>query len=366
MPIKVSIIVPCYNIAPFVDQCLKCLTKQTLRDIEIICIDDKSTDNTLELLNEYAVHDKRIKIIALKPNMGVSCARNAGMAAARGEYIGFMDPDDLIDENFYEVLYNLAKTTNADIAKGAVRHIKTDGTIEIRPENELIQNNKYNFEQYFWSAIYRRKFIETNQIQFPAGLLISEDLVFLMHAVHHANKIATTNDVYYSYYRRENSADSHKLSTPKIDSGIAAIHHMIEWACALPPTMQDEKQHVINHTFNIATYLANKDIKSYDADKLLDLFIRFGTIFGDYVFYIRPRVIRAMREANHHELRKLLFSKNTRWRLFGMIPTLKKTVLSGYHTKYLLFDYIPVLTIRPRGRKTKIYSFGIPLLTIKR
>lgn len=94
MPL-VSIIIPCYNVAPFMKKCLDAVCAQTLRDIEIICINDGSRDGTLDILREYEAGDERFIVID-QPNAGVAAARNAGLDAASGEYIGFVDPDDCI------------------------------------------------------------------------------------------------------------------------------------------------------------------------------------------------------------------------------------------------------------------------------
>ena len=104
--IKVSVIVPVYNCEKYLKKCLDSLVNQTLKDIEIICVNDGSTDNSGRILEEYT--DSRIKIIT-KENGGLSSARNAGIAVAKGEYLGFVDSDDWVDLDFYEKLYNTAK-----------------------------------------------------------------------------------------------------------------------------------------------------------------------------------------------------------------------------------------------------------------
>ena len=115
----VSIIVPVYNCAQFLNRCMDSLVNQTLKDIEIICINDGSTDNSPEILQEYAAKDSRIKIIN-KENGGLSSARNRGLAAAQGEYLGFVDSDDWVDLDFFEKLYNAAKKYDTDIATGGI------------------------------------------------------------------------------------------------------------------------------------------------------------------------------------------------------------------------------------------------------
>lgn len=106
--IKISVIVPVFNAEKYLKMCLNSLVSQTLKNIEIICIDDGSTDNSLAILDKFKSKDDRIKIIKQK-NYGVSMARNNGISEAQGEYIGFVDADDWVDKDFFEKLYNAAQ-----------------------------------------------------------------------------------------------------------------------------------------------------------------------------------------------------------------------------------------------------------------
>ncbi len=125
----ISVIVPMWNVEEYVPRCVKSLVGQTLKNIEIILVDDGSPDNSGKLADEYAANDKRIKVIH-KKNGGVAAARNSGLDIATGEYIGFCDPDDYVDSDFFENLYQIAKNTDADITKGRVQCLNLDGTIE--------------------------------------------------------------------------------------------------------------------------------------------------------------------------------------------------------------------------------------------
>ena len=116
---KVSIIVPVYNVVDYLSDCLESLVKQTLDDIEIICVNDGSTDSSLIVLEKYEKQYDFIKIINQR-NKGLASARNAGIAAAKGEYLGFVDSDDWIDTEFYEKLYEAAKRHNTDIAAASI------------------------------------------------------------------------------------------------------------------------------------------------------------------------------------------------------------------------------------------------------
>lgn len=116
---KVSIIVPVYNVEKYLKRCLDSLVNQTLKDIEIICVNDGSTDGSLAILNEYVRNDDRIVVIN-QENSGQSVARNRGIDVAKGEYIGFVDSDDWVCEDYFERLHNSAIQNNAEIAVGGI------------------------------------------------------------------------------------------------------------------------------------------------------------------------------------------------------------------------------------------------------
>lgn len=116
---KVSIIVPVYNVEKYFDRCINSLINQTLREIEIILVDDESPDNCPEMCDKYAKKDSRIKVIH-KKNGGLGFARNSGLDIAAGEYFAFVDSDDYVDLDFYEKLYTAAKNGDYDLAQGGI------------------------------------------------------------------------------------------------------------------------------------------------------------------------------------------------------------------------------------------------------
>ena len=208
---KVSVIIPVYNAEKYLKKCLDSACSQTLKEIEIICVNDCSPDSSLEILNEYASKDNRIKIIDFKENKGASAARNAGLKIACGEYISFIDSDDYISLNFLELLYNKAIETNSDIIKGEdLITLKEDNSIEILKQNEKIAKNKYFFLSGFSTAIYEKKLILDNNILFPENMTMQEDTYWLIQVVHKANKINIVNGA--KYYRQRHS-DSVSIST---------------------------------------------------------------------------------------------------------------------------------------------------------
>ena len=183
---KISVIIPVYNTAPYLRRCLNGVTRQTLRDIEIICINDASTDDSPKILQEYAARDARVRLIDFTENKGVSCARNAGIDAACGEYVGFVDSDDYPEHDFYEQLYLAVQKANADVAKGNYR--KDNGNVD-HYMNEKIKIHKTNFIYEFCSCIINLKLIKQNKIYFPDDLINFEDPVFIFQVSLVANKI---------------------------------------------------------------------------------------------------------------------------------------------------------------------------------
>lgn len=217
---KVSIIVPVYNVAPYLARCLDSLVGQTLHDIEIICIDDKSTDNSLEILHEYRNKDPRIQVIALDKNSGVSTARNTGIEAAHGEYLGFVDPDDYVDLDFYEKLYITTKHENADITRGNCRVTNFKGETYNKTKEMLSiqRNGKWYFIWQWWCAIYNKHMINTHNIKFPTNIISGQDGVFLKDCLRHTNKLAMCFDTHYNYIRREGSLSEEIMPPYKITS----------------------------------------------------------------------------------------------------------------------------------------------------
>ena len=367
--VRVSIIVPCYNVGKFLPECLDCLVQQTLHDIEIICIDDKSNDNTRAIMHEFAEQDSRIHVIEFNKNRGVAAARNAGIDMACGEYIGFVDPDDTVDKDFFAVLYKLATDNHADIAKGIAKMVDTNGTTSVLNSNDEIRTAKYNFCTCFWTAIYRREFLNQNNIRFPDGLIVSEDLVFLIKSVHFANMIATTDDVSYWYIRHEDSADSAAFSTCKIDSGVSAIQQLIQWGNTQPDMDTDEYNNLVRRVMDMAAYLSGKIMSQPDKEKTCDLILWLysNTRDSQYILQIsHHNLARAIKKQNPSAIYRALFVKNIRFKLFGFIPMLKISVLDGCDMRLLLFDLIPIINVQSRGRKSVVRMCGIPIISTKR
>ena len=181
----VSVIVPIYNVAGYLEQCLDSLVNQSHRNIEIICIDDGSTDKSGEIIDAYAAKDKRVKAIH-QPNAGVSAARNKGLETARGEYISFVDGDDWIDTNAYQTILaeiganrpDMVLFRNAEVFNGYVTMPKSN------PAKKRV-GKKFDFKLMLdkyagvvWDKLFRRDFINRHNIRFMSDVSIGEDGLF--------------------------------------------------------------------------------------------------------------------------------------------------------------------------------------------
>jgi glycosyltransferase involved in cell wall biosynthesis len=221
---KVSVLVPIYNVEQYLPECLDSLCAQTLKNIEIICINDGSTDASGAILDEYAKNNSNIVVIN-KKNSGYGDSMNRGLEAATGEYIGIVESDDYIDANGFEKLYELARKTDADIVK-ANYYYHSDDKDEI---HEVVKNQKlnkaitisddYNIlieEPGIWSAIYRRDFLNDNKIRFRTTPGASyQDTGFFFKTACAAKKIVYTKNAYLHY--RTDNANSSVKSLEKVN-----------------------------------------------------------------------------------------------------------------------------------------------------
>lgn len=214
---KVSIVVPVYNSEKLIERCLNSLLNQTIQDIEIICVNDGSTDNSEKKIKNFT--DPRLKLITIS-HSGPSICRNKGMEIAAGEYIGFADSDDWVDLDYFEKLYNAACKYNADIAASGIIRIHKFGRKKyLNIEKEIYTTNKNEKFKICeipdmwsaWNKIYKRCELEKYNIKFPERRL-HEDIIFTPQAVFYLNGLVTVPDTYYYYWRTPNSIVTRKDS----------------------------------------------------------------------------------------------------------------------------------------------------------
>lgn len=218
---KISIIIPVYNAENYLRQCLDSIQAQTLKEIEMICINDGSTDSSLSILKEYSLSDKRIKVVS-KKNDGLGSARNTGLNLAEGEYIGFVDSDDFVEMDFFLKLYNRAIDTDAEVVIGNIS-LYYDDSKTFKPYRDktmysyLSTLKSFNAKEIpwilenigIWDRIYKRKFLESFEIRNPEHI-IYEDALFSYQTSILAKRLTVVDDVYYIYRKNIGTAITDK------------------------------------------------------------------------------------------------------------------------------------------------------------
>lgn len=244
--VKVSVIVPVYNVEKYVARCLNSLINQTLHDIEIIIVNDGTKDNSLKICQEYEKKDHRIKIYS-KENEGLGLTRNYGLKIATGEYVAFLDSDDYIDLDFYEKLYNDAKKNETDASFADIKIHKSDDNIFQRDympfRNKVVSSKIFmynllhvkNKEEYkneymgisVWRSIYKREILEKNNIIFVSERkFISEDIIFNIDFCMNSEKLSFIDNTYY-YYCSNGSSLTTTYKKDKFEKSIILYEELI-------------------------------------------------------------------------------------------------------------------------------------------
>lgn len=244
----VSVLIPCYNAEKYLRQCLDSVVGQTLKDLEILCINDGSTDSTLSIMREYAARDSRIRILD-KPNSGYGDSMNKALDMATGEYLGLVESDDWADAKMFEALYLAAKEYDCDMVKSnfydylggsSTLHeiiLPQDAGVLLRP---LERNAIFSSTCYIWTALYRRSWLKEQNIRFlPTPGASYQDTSFNFKALACARRAWFLREAFL-HYRRDN-ANSSVFSSGKAYS-ICEEYHEIErfigerkeFSCLLP------------------------------------------------------------------------------------------------------------------------------------
>ncbi|EOP66407.1 MULTISPECIES: glycosyltransferase family 2 protein [Bacillus cereus group] len=250
---KISVIVPIYNMECYLRRCLDSLIAQSYSDLEIITINDGSTDASLDILYEYAQKDSRI-IVVEKENKGVSSARNMGIEMATGAYIGFVDPDDWIDKNMYESMYSAGVKENADIVMCTyVREFEHYSKIKqfncprvfcysgkevqlkamrrlVGPVKDEIANPEFlDAWGTVWSKLYRAEIIKSNNLKFTDLNVIgsNEDSLFNIHALYYAEIFVFLNEPYYHYWKGNSKSVASSYKPDLVDQWFT-LYNLIE------------------------------------------------------------------------------------------------------------------------------------------
>ena len=205
---KISIIVPVYNTSQYLERCIRSIIIQSLKEIEIICVNDGSTDSSLEILKKMAQEDERIVIIN-KENEGVSKARNDALKLATGKYCLGIDSDDWIEQGYLKDIYEIAEKEEADLViadyyydlgnRKVYYHSDITKGIEISSLDCLKNIFLRNGSPAIWNKLLKREVVVKNNISFPKGITIGEDLLFISKYIYFSKKIVKLNKAYLHY-----------------------------------------------------------------------------------------------------------------------------------------------------------------------
>jgi glycosyltransferase EpsJ len=211
----ISIIVPIYNIQRYLPKCLDSLLSQSHANIEIICIDDASDDNSVNIAMEYSDRYKQIQLICHDRNLGLGAARNTGLEYASGDLVGFVDSDDYVHPDMYKKLYRHLKETNADIVQCSAFYVDENGTkLSLQPnsfgssiDSPLLHLYASSRSPIFiaaaWNKLYKKELFTTNHIQYPSHYF--EDIPVMVQLLYFAKKIVSLKEGLYYYLQRNDS-----------------------------------------------------------------------------------------------------------------------------------------------------------------
>ena len=254
----ISVIVPVYNIEEYIERCIKSIINQTYSKLEIILVDDGSTDGSGVICDNYAEHDDRI-IVIHKENGGLSSARNAGLEIARGEYIGFVDGDDYINESMYETLLDHIKKENGDMVICGFKEVKEgsnsseDNKLSEEKVTIITGEERYRLITEFdtenivaWNKLYRRTVFEN--LRFAVGKL-HEDQWIVPYVIEKSERIIKIRDELYYYVTREASISKEKMKPKRMWDLFDALRNttMFFKNKGLYAEQKEEARHLCNY-----------------------------------------------------------------------------------------------------------------------
>lgn len=224
----VSVIIPVHNAETYLEQCLDSVLGQTLRDLEVIAVDDASGDSSPGILARYGSSDERMRVITFATNRGVSAARNAGLAAAEGRFVAFVDADDEVDTSMLEVLAASARRLDVDIVACGITVVDPGGAVIATEDFPLAAERRYGPSDmrealhgawgakllwYPFRSLYSHKLISVHGLRFDEGVRKGEDSLFNLQALFHARATACVRAAPYHYRKHPSSATAKPLAS---------------------------------------------------------------------------------------------------------------------------------------------------------
>lgn len=315
---KISVVVPVYNVSQYLKKALDSIINQTYKNLEIIIVNDGSTDNSLSICKEYAKLDKRIKIID-KENGGLSDARNSGTANSTGEFIIYIDSDDYIEKDMLYKLYNNIISTNSDVSVCGVNNIYKNTS---SPQfNEIITFDcdctefirEYLIGEKIPGSICN-KLIKTDiakKILFPVGR-IYEDIFYHLELIKHAKKYIITTEPLYNYFHRNDSITTRAYSRKNIDC-IIGYTRFYKYIKLEQPSLKKEAFFRLSHAYFtvLDIMLLDNNYKSIPEYKFIISFLKknFRYIFANDIFRFSRRIASLTLKININAYKFLLLKQ---------------------------------------------------------
>lgn len=326
----ISIVIPAYEVAPWIAKCLDSIRKQTYQNLEVIVIDDGSADGTGKLCEEIAQWDTRISVIR-QSNQGVSAARNRGLSLAHGKYICFVDGDDFLNPGYIQTLYSSMQIPDVQMAVCGFQEDEENGQIRrvLKPSPDVLDADKLLSMIFFhdeigrslWNKMLVRKIIADNKILFSGKYLVGEDMLFLIRYLQKAHHISISNTIGYHYLWRKGSA----MQKQKWDA--CYYRSRRSWIEALKSAekLLHKQKEALNqlHFYQILVYyrilcesasltgnskkksnmehLLHSYVRKYGLQTILSGNLEFHTAAGMFLCWISPRLQVSLAKAGRHK-----------------------------------------------------------------
>ena len=328
---KISIIVPVYNVEKYLNKCLDSLVNQTLKDIEIIVVNDGTKDNSQKIIDEYVKKYPKLVKSYIKENGGLSDARNYGIKYATGEYISFVDSDDYVDADLFEKMYNVATLEKSEVVACPVKYIYKD-KISHRDFNMLLFNKSIKdspkilleVKSYAPNKIYKRNFWLKHKFEFPSQYF--EDSALIYNVLLAANKVSAINDGYY-YYNRINEVSITKIADDRaydIFKSCDSILSYYKKNKAYDKTKESIDAVIIGHIrYRIRTY-----VSAHESKKLKE-FVKYSHKYLDEnIFNWKNNFINKIKnnKLKKDKLYCIIFKNNVLLNVFIILQKIKHLI----------------------------------------
>lgn len=305
--INISLIIPIYNASSYLSSALEALRSQSSPSIEIILVDDGSTDASPAICDEYAEKDERIRVLH-ELHSGVAHSRQAGLEAAKGEYILYVDADDQVESDMIADMYQEALTQKADMVLCDYRELTYDGEVYRKQEptalngvailEDILSGKLYGA---LWNKMMRREWLQQTKALFPQGLTMREDLIFLSQCLPYASKIAYIPKAYYGYERRNASA----LTSHYVNESLAYYQQECLWVDLILENqflLASTRQRLLTYLCELAYITLKSGL--FDKPKWNAVFLKHPEILSYGIGYKKKIVSLAFK--GHFALARLL------------------------------------------------------------